>query len=591
MKKSNIYLMLVIFLTLSLQAITQSSFAQAPQKMSYQAVIRNSANQLVTNKMVGMRISILQGSESGTAVYTETQTPTTNANGLATIEIGTGNTSNDFATIDWAIGPYFIKTESDPSGETNYTIVGESQLLSVPYALYANSSENVTDATLSGKGTATTPLKIAQQGATTGQALKWNGTSWLPANDENGLWTKNGYNAYYNSGNVGIGTSTPQNNLQIHSSSVYSGLFLTNDATGTTSSDGLILGLQHQSDAPTNRYAVLLNRENSSFQIGTNDLYQLTLTPQGYVGIGTTDPKRNLHINSSSVFASIHLTNDASGTTASDGLSIGLQYQSDAPTNRYSQIINNENCPLYLGSNGNHNLTIAADGKIGIGTSAPGAALHIKGSGYPNSFIIMEGEGKSDAGFRLNEGISTKWHIFNSFSAGGLQIYNSAAITAIFCKQSNSFVGINTTTPNYNLEVNGTAGKTGGGSWSNSSDIRLKNVLGNYNKGLNEIAALQPILFKYKEGNARNLPFNQEQIGFVAQDVQKIFPEAITNADDGYLDFNIHAINVALVNAVKELKAENDQLKAENGLLKSKVEQIDSRLANIESLVSTSAMK
>ncbi len=112
--------------------------AQAPNKMSYQAIIRNTSNALVGNSAVGMRISILQTSASGTAVYVETQTPTTNANGLASIEIGGGTVvSGNFTTIDWANGPYFLKTETDPAGGTNYTITGTSQFLSVPYALFS----------------------------------------------------------------------------------------------------------------------------------------------------------------------------------------------------------------------------------------------------------------------------------------------------------------------------------------------------------------------------------------------------------------------------------------------------------------------
>ena len=103
--------------------LTASVWAQAPQKMSYQAVIRNSSNALITSTPVGMQISILQGSSTGTAVYVETQTPSTNANGLVSLEIGAGTiVTGTFAGINWATGPYFIKTETDPTGGTAYSI-------------------------------------------------------------------------------------------------------------------------------------------------------------------------------------------------------------------------------------------------------------------------------------------------------------------------------------------------------------------------------------------------------------------------------------------------------------------------------------
>jgi len=117
--------------------------AQSPEKMTYQAVVRNSSDQLVRDQNVGMQISILQGSEGGSSVYTETHTPSTNGNGLVTIEIGTGTTTDDFSAIDWANGPYFIKTEVDPAGGIAYSITGTSQLLSVPYALHATTADNL----------------------------------------------------------------------------------------------------------------------------------------------------------------------------------------------------------------------------------------------------------------------------------------------------------------------------------------------------------------------------------------------------------------------------------------------------------------
>ena len=114
--------------------LSATLFSQTPQKISYQAIIRSSENKLINNHAVGMKISILQGKADGTVVYTETQSPTTNAFGFVNIEIG-GKTG--FSEIDWSNGPYFFKTEIDPDGGTSYTITGISQILTVPYAFYA----------------------------------------------------------------------------------------------------------------------------------------------------------------------------------------------------------------------------------------------------------------------------------------------------------------------------------------------------------------------------------------------------------------------------------------------------------------------
>jgi hypothetical protein len=119
--------------------------AQTPQKFSFQTVIRNGSNQLLTNQQIGIKISVLQGSETGIVVYSERHTPSTNANGLATLSIGTGNVlSGVFQNINWASGSYYIQTETDPNGGNNYTITSTQQLLSVPYALYAETSGSST---------------------------------------------------------------------------------------------------------------------------------------------------------------------------------------------------------------------------------------------------------------------------------------------------------------------------------------------------------------------------------------------------------------------------------------------------------------
>ncbi len=242
--------------------MTASVFAQSPNKMSYQAVIRNNSNALVTSSAVGMRISILQTTPSGTAVYVETQTPTTNANGLASIEIGGGTVvSGSFATIDWANGPYFVKTETDPAGGSNYSITGTSQLLSVPYALYAKNVEN--DNVVDGDTT---------------------------------YWKVNGTKIYYNNGKVGIGITNPNTSFSyltvngdvgISSDSCHAYFFNRNYVLGSP-------GLKLYSTTNTNGGAYGINASRAGL---ASDGKLILNQYGGNVGIGNIDPQRTLHIN------------------------------------------------------------------------------------------------------------------------------------------------------------------------------------------------------------------------------------------------------------------------------------------------------
>jgi hypothetical protein len=128
MKKiyTTIFSLLTVFLVI----------AQSPEKMSYQAVIRDASGELITNQSIGMQISIHKYSPSGQVEYSEEHTTNTNSNGLISIEIGSGNViEGSISDIYWAFGPYYIKTQTDPTGGSNYTISGSSELLSVPHAL------------------------------------------------------------------------------------------------------------------------------------------------------------------------------------------------------------------------------------------------------------------------------------------------------------------------------------------------------------------------------------------------------------------------------------------------------------------------
>ena len=113
-------------------------YSQTPDAFQYQAIARDNQGEVIVNQEIGIKISILNDSVDSNAIYTETHSILTNKFGLINLAIGKGNSSNDFTGIDWSEGPYFIKVEMDETGGTDYKLMGISQLLSVPYAKYAD---------------------------------------------------------------------------------------------------------------------------------------------------------------------------------------------------------------------------------------------------------------------------------------------------------------------------------------------------------------------------------------------------------------------------------------------------------------------
>ncbi len=127
--------------------------------------------------------------------------------------------------------------------------------------------------------------------------------------------------------------------------------------------------------------------------------------------------------------------------------------------------------------------------------------------------------------------------------------------------------------------------KPGTTTWTITSDARLKTVKGPYEKGLNEILKLNPIVYNYKNVPDRKFEINvlqKQYAGFLAQEVQSIFPEAVENDEDGYLNFNMHPILIASINAFKEIKSQYNQLSKENEKLQNRLEALERRLEILE---------
>jgi hypothetical protein len=171
MMKNIITLTLVAVICLT-SFLSLQVYGQTSSNMNYQAVIRDVDDNLVANQQIGIQLSILQGAPDGTPVYVEQHNPTTNANGLVTVEIGNGSVvSGDYSSINWTEGPYFLKSETDPTGGSDYSISGTSPLLSVPYALHARVADSIVNG-----GTETDPVfsESVAFGITEADTANWN---------------------------------------------------------------------------------------------------------------------------------------------------------------------------------------------------------------------------------------------------------------------------------------------------------------------------------------------------------------------------------------------------------------------------------
>lgn len=336
-----------IFTLLALICLTLSIMAQSPDLMTYQAVIRDAQDHLLANQAVAIQISIIPGAPNNAAVYSEVHSVNTNDNGLVSLEIGDGVTGDDFSTIDWSAGPFYLKTETDPAGGTNYTITSTTQLLSVPYSKYADEAGNVFSgnyADLSGAPTNVSAFTNDEGYLTTvtGSESAFNNWDKDVTDDFSGnygdlvgaptnvsaftndagyltseLWNYNGGHIYYNNGFVGIGITNPNHPLTINSGAIPNYLTLYNDGTGTGGTDGFMVGNQTDLDG------FVWNWEAGPIHFGTNNNFRMTISASGNVGIGTTTPDARLDVDGDARFGANGIIfngiQEITGTTGATG--------------------------------------------------------------------------------------------------------------------------------------------------------------------------------------------------------------------------------------------------------------------------------
>ncbi len=551
-----------IFTLLMIVLSAASAWAQSPEKMSYQAVIRNSSDQLVANQMIGMQITILQGSATGTTVYMETQTRETNENGLVSLEIGAGNVVNgNFSDIDWSDGPYFIRTEADPAGGTNYTITGTSQILSVPYALHSRSTEiltgNITENQI-------TDLKDYLIEETDPHFAGWNRSTGIEISesqvtDLKDYLVEEADPLFSASPAAGIDAGDIADWHEAYSWGDHAGLYKLSSYTPSWTE---ITGKPSFATVATSgSYNDLVNKPtiiNSQWSTNGSSIYYNT----GNVGIGVSSPRYKLEINGGD-YSYIKFFNNTSGTGVADGFVIGT-----TPTGSPVWLWNYENSNMHFATNNLNRMIILADGHIemkkylDINTDGTYGSLYVKG----NEALWWDGT-------YFSWGYAAAWNYFAKRVSIGRAVDPGAS---------------------YMLYVQGTAYATG--SW-NSSDARFKKNISKIDHALDRVMKTRGTSFEFRNDEFEDYQFAEgRQFGFIAQEVEEVFPELINTESDGYKSINYNGMIPVLLEAVKEqqetmddLRAENNQLKDDNERLKAESHNVKTRLERLEMLISGTA--
>jgi hypothetical protein len=314
----------------------------------------------------------------------------------------------------------------------------------------------------------------------------------------------------------------------------------------------------------------------------------LRVSSLGRIGVRTATPVLDIHANTNNTPAMRLEQNNSGGFSAqtwdiagneanffvrdvTSGSTLPLRIRPGAPTS---------------------SLDISADGDVGIGTGSPGTRLDVFGntttigsdSGATTrtngvtklSRVAIPPFTSTNLNFAYVAAATTNTD--NIAAVGGAAAGAAAATLIVFHTAGNTNtdsgtermritsigrVGIGTTAPDQLLSVNGDASKGGGGSWQVFSDERLKNIKGPYNSGLKAVMQLQPLRYEYKANNALGIKPKGEHVGFGAQSVQQVIPEAVTQNDQGYLLVNNDPIMWTMLNAIKEQQKQIEQLKAE----------------------------
>jgi hypothetical protein len=536
------------------KVITPNQTLAVPSTMNYQAVARNGAGAILANQTVGLRLTIEDGA-GGAVLYQERQTPTTNQFGLLTVKLGNGTVlSGTWAGINWSNGNQWLKVDMDPTGGTSYIAMGESELLSVPFANYSVKSGD-------------------NQWTLTGSDISNN-----------------------NTGAVNIGTTTTTWPLHVHSDP-FPEIHFTSSTTGQSSGDGFMVGFNQ-----TNGEAVVWNWENEDLFFGTNATQRMMIKNTGDVGIGIAAPASRLDVNgnASATTPVLNVTNNYSGTSDVRGIksysiaSPGWGYGVEA-TGGFVGVYGEASATTYTGT---------GYGVYGYANGSAGTRIGVYG--YASGGTVANWAGYFDGNLYASDKVGlglvsidpeTKVHIVEASTIESVMLLGESGgslgyltvnrpstavsgfpVIARFRDDGSTQATFGLAADAYQLTVYGSA-LASGGTWTNS-DKRIKTDIKPLNNAMTGLMKLNPTSYYYNKAGYKylNLP-SELQFGLVAQEVKEVFPnvvrETVMRDEDGKpLPETLHALNYSelipvLIKGMQEQQKLIDDLKTEVQQLKS----------------------
>ncbi len=616
-------IVIVLFCSLvGAQSTNSTQSPVVPPLVKFSGVLTD-VNSKALAGTVGVTFSLYNEAQGGAPLWVETQNVTPDKAGHYSVMLGSTTTAGIPASLFGSGEARWLGVQAQGQTEQPRTL-----LISVPYALKAADAETLgglppsafVQASAAGSSAAgvTNPGAPAISGSgTTGHITKWLSAS--------KLGNSNIFDSA--SGEVGIATTSPGAALDVNGSAI-----VRDNATvnGNLTATGVVTGSSYQIGSNLfawgsfSNFNAFLGFGGNSATTGTGNtasgvaaLQTNTTgsnnTASGAYALDGNSGSNNTVIGFQAIYGSgtgsfntalgalSGLTNDSSDMTGTNntflgiGTAIGTGTVSNATAVGANADVTESNA-LVLGSiNGVNGATASTN--VGIGTTAPLAALDVAGGGAVHTFIgnpncgSFAGVGFGASGFVDCQNYSMVGDGTNTFIAAptGQILFrvDKNSYTAMFIGSSGA-VGIGTLSPDNSLSVNGNADKTGGGSWGTFSDGRLKNLNGSFKTGLSQVLKINPVRYRYKADNALGLHDTDEHIGVVAQEVQKVIPEAVTENSKGYLMVNNDPIIWTMLNAIKEQQGLIHKQQVQVQLQQAKIDRLSRQVRAVQAVLKAS---